>query len=449
MERASDGNATPKTGAQDAGRYFRYMSEFVGFTPEDAETIRQTKPLIEKHLPEIVSQFYTHLLRYPPTRKVFLRRDGSVDQEYVQLRMRHLTNFWLRTATGVFDDSYAGYVDYVGRAHTSHGADPHIYIAERYVIGQVGFVQHAISEVITRELRDADPVFEFRAGEAWDKLMMVLLEMLSRAYGNEREAETFDSLVDVDQTAVSHLAAQAFELESQPAAPAPTRKVIVAPAQSIPDGERKIVQVDGVSIGVFHHKGAWHALRNHCLHRGGPVATGPLEGDVLTCPWHGFKYDITNGMLLVDPSAALQIYPVMIEDGNVVLLMPAAAEHALAGPASTVQQPPTQRVLGLQPLKVNAFRIADLGPGKAKLVQVNGESVAVYNVGGAFYATQEACTHYQGPLSEGILTGCEIECPLHGSRFDVTNGKVVRGPATQPLKTYRVRVEGDIARVEY
>jgi len=54
--------------------------------------------------------------------------------------MRHQTNFWLRTSEGVFDDEYAQYVDYVGRAHTAHGADPNIYIAERYVIGMVGFV---------------------------------------------------------------------------------------------------------------------------------------------------------------------------------------------------------------------------------------------------------------------------------------------------------------------
>ena len=179
-----------KQGAEDAGKYFRYMSEFVGFTAEDADTIRQTKPIIEKHLPDIVSKFYTHLLRYPPTRQWFLKSDGTLDQEYVELRMRHLTNFWMRTSSGVFDDEYARYVDYVGRAHTSHGADPHIYIAERYVIGQVGFVQHAISDAIIKELHPTDPELAFRAEEAWDNLMMVLLEMLSRAYYTERTAET-------------------------------------------------------------------------------------------------------------------------------------------------------------------------------------------------------------------------------------------------------------------
>ena len=69
---------------------------------------------------------YAHLLRYPPLRQLFLRADGTIDEPYLKLRMRHLSNFWLRSAEGVFDDEYARYVDYVGRAHTSHGADPNI-----------------------------------------------------------------------------------------------------------------------------------------------------------------------------------------------------------------------------------------------------------------------------------------------------------------------------------
>jgi len=86
-------------------------------------------------------------------------------------------------------------VDYVGRAHTSHGADPSIYIPERYVIGQVGFVQHAINKALVEELHPVDEGLGHAAEDAWSKLMMVLLEMLARAYGNEREAETFDPLL--------------------------------------------------------------------------------------------------------------------------------------------------------------------------------------------------------------------------------------------------------------
>jgi len=139
-----------KRGAEDSGRYFRYMAEYVGFSQSDADAIRESGLIIEKYIPDIVAKFYAQLLRYPPTRKYFIRADGSVDQDYLTLRMHHLTNFWRRTASGVYDDEYARYVDYVGRSHTSHGADPNCYIHARYVIGQVGFAQHAISEAISK-----------------------------------------------------------------------------------------------------------------------------------------------------------------------------------------------------------------------------------------------------------------------------------------------------------
>ncbi len=72
----------------------------------------------------------------------------------------------------------------------------------------------------------------------------------------------------------------------------------------------------------------------------------------------------------------------------------------------------------------------------------------MYNVDGKYYATQDECTHKGGPLSEGDLEGKQIVCPWHASCFDVTNGEVTCGPAKTPLRTYRVRADGDILRVE-
>jgi nitrite reductase (NADH) small subunit len=433
MSDAAKHRLAMKQGAEDSGRYFRYMAEFVGFKPEDAEVIRRTKPVIEKHLPDIVGRFYSHLLRYPPTRQWFLNPDGTIDNDYLELRMRHLTNFWVRTAEGVFDDEYAGYVDYVGRAHTSHGADPKIYIAERYVIGQVGFMSHAISDVIMRELHPVDHDFAFEAEEAWDNLMMVLLEMLSRAYGGERAPETFDDLHPVDHSEVAAMARKAFDLEQGEAQSVVFKKVRVARATDIPDGERKIVSIGTLSIGVFHHRSQWYALRNSCLHRGGPVCTGTLDGDVLICPWHGFQYDVTTGKFLSDPNAQLDTYPVFIEDGEVVLQVPDVGEAAAPPPVKAPRA-----------LKSNEFHVSDVPPGAAVLV---GE-VAVFNLGGELYAVQNACTHKAGPLNEGALEGGVVECPWHGSRFDVRTGQVVLGPAKEPLKTYRVIVAGPIGRVE-
>jgi nitrite reductase/ring-hydroxylating ferredoxin subunit len=92
----------------------------------------------------------------------------------------------------------------------------------------------------------------------------------------------------------------------------------------------------------------------------------------------------------------------------------------------------------------NQFRTDAVPPGSALLV---GDA-AVFNVAGSFCATQAKCTHRGGPLSEGKLDGSTVTCPWHGTQFNVCTGAVLRGPATEPIKTYRVIVEGAIGRVE-
>jgi nitrite reductase/ring-hydroxylating ferredoxin subunit len=74
--------------------------------------------------------------------------------------------------------------------------------------------------------------------------------------------------------------------------------------------------------------------------------------------------------------------------------------------------------------------------------------VAVFNVDGDFCATEAKCTHRQGPLGEGTLEGSTVTCPWHGSQFNVCTGVVLRGPATQPLRTYNVTIEGELGRVD-
>ena len=88
--------------------------------------------------------------------------------------------------------------------------------------------------------------------------------------------------------------------------------------------------------------------------------------------------------------------------------------------------------------------MTDLPPGSLLLV---GDAV-VFNVSGQFFATQSRCTHRQGPLNKGRLEGSTLTCPVHGAQFNVCTGAVVRGPARDPLTTYRVTVDGDVGRVE-
>ena len=441
MDRSSTPKTQVETSAQEAGRYFRHMAQFVGFTEDDGAAIKESQLVIEKYIPEIVGKFYDHILHYPPTRKYFLNSDESINQEYLQFRMVHLTNFWRRTASGEYDDEYASFVDKVGLAHTSRGADPKVYIAERYVIGQMGFVQHAIGEALRKELHELDPDLEARASRAWNLLLMVLLEMLSRAYSDEHEVEAGELNVSVDTAQVHQLAVDTYERGLGLFRSIEYQDTVVADAANIPNGERLIVQVGDRSIGVFHHGGKWYALRNYCLHRGGPVATGSLEGNTLTCPWHGYQYDVTTGKFLLDPGVGLDTFSVEVSDGKVHLRIPTVTMAV-----EDIQKPAA--VSGPQTLAPNQFRPADLRPGKALRLKVGGQAVAVFNVAGTCYATQHDCTHEGGPLSEGDLQGTVITCPWHGSRFEVTTGKLVRGPAQRPLQTFRVTVEGEIGSVE-
>ena len=80
-------------------------------------------------------------------------------------------------------------------------------------------------------------------------------------------------------------------------------------------------------------------------------------------------------------------------------------------------------------------------------MSIEGEPVTVYNVDGTFYATHNVCTHAGAPLNEGELEGNQVICPWHGSCFDVTSGAATCGPATKPVKTYRVVIDGEIGRV--
>ena len=95
-------------------------------------------------------------------------------------------------------------------------------------------------------------------------------------------------------------------------------------------------------------------------------------------------------------------------------------------------------------LKDNQFRVDAVPAGSGLLV---GDA-AVFNVAGSFCATQAKCTHRGGPLNEGALDGSTVTCPWHGSQFNVCTGAVLRSPATEPVKTYRVIVEGEIGHVE-
>src|ERR1700756_6030784 len=84
-----------------------------------------------------------------------------------------------------------------------------------------------------------------------------------------------------------------------------------------------------------------------------------------------------------------------------------------------------------------------LRAGEPYGVEIAGHHIALYRVGGEFYATGNICTHEEALLSDGMLDGCEIECPLHMGRFDIRTGEALTSPVETDIPTYPVRVVGD------
>ena len=96
---------------------------------------------------------------------------------------------------------------------------------------------------------------------------------------------------------------------------------------------------------------------------------------------------------------------------------------------------------------VKVATIDEVPPGEMKIVEVDGEEVAIANIDGDLRAFQNACTHRGGPLGEGLLMGEVVECPFHSGQFNARTGEVVSPPPTEPLKTYAVQVDGSDIKI--
>lgn len=133
-------------------------------------------------------------------------------------------------------------------------------------------------------------------------------------------------------------------------------KHVVGTTGEIGLGQRKVVEINGISVGVFNVDGTYYALRNRCPHQGAPLCLGSLkgtalpsqpgeyrwgrEGEILRCPWHGWEFDVTTGRsvcspqkvrvrayeVTVDPlepeDAVVETFPVTVQAGKVVLHLP-------------------------------------------------------------------------------------------------------------------------------
>ena len=118
---------------------------------------------------------------------------------------------------------------------------------------------------------------------------------------------------------------------------------VVGLVSEVPPGQRKIVEVEGRSIGVFNVHGTFYALRNTCPHQGGPLCLGSIkgmtmpsapgeyiwarEGEILRCPWHGWEFDLTTGRAICEPDRTrVRTYEVTVEPSEAPETEPLVAE---------------------------------------------------------------------------------------------------------------------------
>ena len=98
--------------------------------------------------------------------------------------------------------------------------------------------------------------------------------------------------------------------------PQPTK---VAKVSDIPPGTGKSLEVNGKKVAVFNVGGKFEAIDDTCIHRGGPLGEGSLDGVIVTCPWHHWTYEVTTGKCLTKPGAAVPKYPVKVEGDDIVV----------------------------------------------------------------------------------------------------------------------------------
>ncbi len=95
--------------------------------------------------------------------------------------------------------------------------------------------------------------------------------------------------------------------------------VKAARTSDVQPGSSKVVSVGGKALALFNLEGTFYCIDNVCVHRGGPVGEGFIQGTTVTCPWHGWQYEITTGACKTNPSAKLAAREVKIEGEDVLV----------------------------------------------------------------------------------------------------------------------------------
>ena len=98
--------------------------------------------------------------------------------------------------------------------------------------------------------------------------------------------------------------------------------VRIARCSDVPENEARTFDLGGNPVAVFHAGGQFYACRNVCPHRGGPLGEGDFDGRIVTCPWHGWQFDVTTGINVLMPAARVEMYPVKTEGEDLLIALP-------------------------------------------------------------------------------------------------------------------------------
>ncbi|TMA12251.1 MAG: Rieske 2Fe-2S domain-containing protein [Deltaproteobacteria bacterium] len=95
--------------------------------------------------------------------------------------------------------------------------------------------------------------------------------------------------------------------------------VKVCKKSDLPEGRGRTVDVNGKPVAIFNVDGNFCAISDTCMHRGGPLGEGELDGKIVVCPWHGWRYDVTTGVNELNPSISVQKYQVKVEGDDLLV----------------------------------------------------------------------------------------------------------------------------------
>ena len=168
------------------------MADFVLFSEEDLELVRASGPILLDRAEELTSAVYDHFLRFPQTARFFLTPEGEIDQTRLD-RRKHSLARWLRNSIDFqLDEQFPVFLLAMGVVHSNPSLERGYLgsVPARFIIGTMSFAQTAIADVLLEEM--TDPAQALRTCTAWNKLLLLQLDVLLAGYVTETPTPATD-----------------------------------------------------------------------------------------------------------------------------------------------------------------------------------------------------------------------------------------------------------------